>query len=166
LSHAACSSSPSFLSYGGRGSRSVGRVANARPAQPSHSFASLMDSTKLKVIFNQLKQLLTPYEKYFENQKNTDTTYDLWTKKSISLNKRKPTALYFTGLMIHKQHVGFYFMPIYIDPTLKNHLPEEILPLLKGKSCFIIKKLTPELIKQMTQLLDIGYTYYKKQGWL
>lgn len=42
----------------------------------------------------------------------------------------------------------------------------DLLKLLKGKSCFHIKKIDDKLIKQMKKALDIGYNLYNKRGWI
>jgi len=41
-----------------------------------------------------------------------------------------------------------------------------LLRLLKGKSCFHIKKLTPELLQQIAEALDQGYRLYQARGWV
>ena len=57
-------------------------------------------------------------------------------------------------------------MPIYTDTELKKVFKPELLNLLKGKSCFQIKKLDKDLEGQIKEALDIGYKLYKKRGWI
>jgi len=57
-------------------------------------------------------------------------------------------------------------MPIYSDTDLKDVFKPELLKLLKGKSCFHIKKLNPELEMQIDFALKVGYELYKKRGWI
>ncbi len=42
----------------------------------------------------------------------------------------------------------------------------ELLKLLKGKSCFYIRDLSPEIVSQVEEALEIGFNLYKKWGWV
>ena len=57
-------------------------------------------------------------------------------------------------------------MPVYTDTTLQDFFKPELLSLLKGKSCFHVKKLDDVLEKQIAQALESGYKLYKKRGWV
>ena len=46
-------------------------------------------------------------------------------------------------------------MPIYTDTKLQEVFKPELLKLLKGKSCFHIKKLDPTLKQQIIEALKI-----------
>ena len=52
------------------------------------------------------------------------------------------------------------------DTDLKPVFAPELLKLLKGKSCFHIKKLTPELLDQIKSALQVGYEAYQVRGWV
>ena len=82
------------------------------------------------------------------------------------IDGRKRKEVFFAGLIIQKSYVGFYFMPIYTDTDLKEIFKPELLKLLKGKSCFHIKKLDDELKRQIEEALEIGYELYKKDEWI
>jgi hypothetical protein len=92
--------------------------------------------------------------------------YDLWSIKDLVIEGRKRKEVYFAGLIIQKGYVGFYFMPVYADTDLKAVFALELLKLLKGKSCFHIKKLTPELLGQVKSALQVGYEAYQARGWV
>jgi hypothetical protein len=92
--------------------------------------------------------------------------YDLWSIKDLVIEGRKRKEVYFAGLIIQKGYVGFYFMPVYGDTDLKPVFASELLKLLKGKSCFHVKKLTPELLDQVRSALRIGYEAYQARGWV
>jgi len=74
--------------------------------------------------------------------------------------------VYFAGFTIQSNFVGFYFMPVYIDTTLKAVFEPKLLKLMKGKSCFHIKELDYLLEKQIKKALKIGFNLYKKRGWI
>jgi hypothetical protein len=42
----------------------------------------------------------------------------------------------------------------------------DLLQLLKGKSCFHIKELNPQLESQIEDALKKGYDLYKERGWI
>jgi len=74
--------------------------------------------------------------------------------------------VFFAGIIIQKSYVGFYFMPVYAEPEVKQLFQPELISLLKGKSCFHIKKLEPILLSQIEDVLAAGFELYKKRGWV
>jgi hypothetical protein len=74
--------------------------------------------------------------------------------------------VFFASIIIQSKYVGFYYMPIYTDTGLKDVFKPELLGLLKGKSCFHVKKLDAGLEEQISKALEIGYDLYKKRGWI
>ncbi|UCG69310.1 MAG: hypothetical protein JSV09_16285 [Thermoplasmata archaeon] len=95
-----------------------------------------------------------------------DSKYDLWSFKNIEIDGRKRKEVFFASIIIQSNYVGLYYMPIYTDTELKDVFKPELLSLLKGKSCFHIKKLDKKLEKQIEQALALGYNLYKKRGWI
>ena len=117
-------------------------------------------------IFKKLKKLLKKYEKPLKPKWDLDSKYDLWSFKDLEISGRKRKEVYFAGLIIQSNYVGFYFMPVYVDTKLKEVFQPELLKLLKGKSCFHIKSLDKKLERQIKEALDIGYRLYKKRDWI
>ena len=127
-----------------------------------------MDKQKeLISIFNKLKKILNKYEKgTIKSKWDLDSKYDLWSIKDLEIAGRKRKEVYFAALITQSNYVGFYFMPVYVDTTMKDVFGPELLKLLKGKSCFHVKKLDKNLEKQIKDALDKGYKLYKKRGWI
>ncbi|MHA1308884.1 MAG: DUF1801 domain-containing protein [Candidatus Heimdallarchaeota archaeon] len=121
---------------------------------------------KLVAIYNKLKPVLQQYENPFIPVFNLDSKYDLWSFKDIEVNGKKRKELFFASLIIQSNYVGFYYMPIYVEKNLKELLDPELLKLLKGKSCFHIKKLDDNLEAQIEKALAIGFELYKEKGWI
>jgi len=121
---------------------------------------------QLVPIYKKLKKLLKKYENPLQPKIDLDSKYDLWSFKDIEISGRKRKEVYFAGLIIQSSYVGFYFMPIYTDTKLKEVFKPELLKLLKGKSCFHVKSLNPELEVQIADALEIGFQLYKKRGWI
>jgi hypothetical protein len=119
-----------------------------------------------KQIFEQIKILMKKYEPPFIARKESDTRFELWSLKEIIIDGRKRKEIYFAGLNIQSNYVGFYYMPVYSDTTLKDVFEPELLSLLKGKSCFHIKKLDKKLLTQIKKSLEIGFQLYKKHHWV
>lgn len=121
---------------------------------------------ELRSIFEQLKPLISRYSPPLQPKTDSDRYYDVWSFKDLVIADRKRKEVFFAGLIIQKAYVGFYFMPVYTDPETKNFFPPELLRLLKGKSCFHIKKLTPELFTQVDAALERGFKLYRDRGWV
>jgi hypothetical protein len=121
---------------------------------------------ELVEIFSKIKNILKQYENPLQPKFDLDSKYDLWSFKDIDIDGRKRKEIFFASIIIQSTYVGFYYMPIYIDTDLKDVFELELLSLLKGKSCFHIRKIDEKLEKQIIKALDIGYQLYKKRGWL
>lgn len=124
------------------------------------------NNQNLLAIFSQLKQLLTAYTPPFIPHYNFDTKYDLWSHKEVEFAGKMRKEMYFAGLIIQSTYVGLYYMPIYAEPDIKKLFNPELLKLLKGKSCFHVKELSPELLQEIKSVLAKGFAMYKERGWV
>lgn len=120
----------------------------------------------LTAIFASLKALLTTYAPPLTSKRDEPGYYDLWSVRDLVIEGRKRKEVYFAGLIIQKGYVGFYFMPVYAETELKAVFAPELLGLLKGKSCFHVKRLTPALLMQIEAALKVGYELYQQRGWV
>ena len=120
----------------------------------------------LAVIFSSIKDLLTGYSPPFTAKTDKPGGYDLWSIKDLVIDGRKRKEVYFAGLVQYKSYIGFYYMPVYAEPDIKTVFDPELLRLLKGKSCFHIKKLDDELVRQIRSALEIGFKAYRERGWV
>jgi hypothetical protein len=119
-----------------------------------------------KTIFDTLRDQLQSYQPPLVNRADDDSHFDLWSVKDLVIEGRKRKDVFFAGVTIQKNFVGFYFMPVYVDTEIKNLFAPELLKLLKGKSCFHIKKLDEQLLGQINQALSEGFELYKQRGWI
>jgi hypothetical protein len=120
----------------------------------------------LKVIFDEIKPLMTAYLPPLVATTNYESRLELYTNKPVEINGRKKPNIAFAGLIIQSSYVGFYFMPVYSVIETKDFFKPELLKLLKGKACFHIKKTSPELLEQIREALRIGFEKYKENGWI
>lgn len=121
---------------------------------------------QLSKIFEAVRSLLLPYSKVLEVRVDTNTRYELWSNKQVEIAGRKKKAVFFASVIIQKDYVGFYFMPVYTDTDIMNIFPQDLLKLLKGKSCFHIKDQNKVILKQIETALKMGFKLYKQRGWL
>lgn len=123
----------------------------------------------LNDIFDKLKSLLSKYSPPLtvktENV-NGKPSYHLWSVKNLKIAKRKRKEVYFAGIITQKDYVGFYYMPVYTNKEFTQFFKPEFLKLLKGMSCFYIKKLDDELLRQIETALEKGFQLYKERGWV
>lgn len=118
-------------------------------------------------IFQTIRASLQPYAVMgFDNRVNSETTYDLWSNKNVVIEGKKRDEVFFASVVIQKGHVGFYFMPVYAEPDLKTVFDENLLKLLKGKSCFHLKALDEVLLSQIEDALAEGFKIYKEKAWV
>ena len=125
-----------------------------------------LSQKELVEIYNGLKKILKKYEGPFEPKLDLDSRYDLWSFKNVEIDGRKRKEVFFASIRIQSTYVGFYFMPIYAETSLKEVFKPELLKLLKGKSCFYIRDLSPEVVSQIEEALEIGFNLYKDRGWV
>ncbi len=122
---------------------------------------------ELLEIFNELKKEFKKYEKgNLKPRIDIEGKYDLWVDKQVTVNGKKKDEMYFVGLIIQSNYVGFYFMPVYVAPDLKNDLAPDLVKILKGKSCFHVKKIDKVMKGDVRDALKKGMTLYKERGWL
>lgn len=122
---------------------------------------------ELVPIFEQIKAMLLPYVKgSLQLVGGNGGMLCLVSQKPVEIYGRKRDELWFAGILVQKGYVGFYYMPVYAQPELKQVFKPELLKCLKGKSCFHIKKNDPVIMKQIKESLKVGYTMYKERGWL
>lgn len=120
----------------------------------------------LQVNFIKLREVLEAYQPPLVSKSDDDSHYDLWSFKDLIIEGRKRKEVFFAGLIIQKSYVGFYFMPVYTDKEVKELIAPELLKLLKGKSCFHIKKLDEQLMEHIKNSLRLGFDLYQQRGWI
>jgi hypothetical protein len=117
-------------------------------------------------LFGELKELLAAYAPRLSVRRDEPGYFDLWSEKDVEIAGRTRSDVFFCGLIIQKSYVGFYFMPLYADQERSLVFGPDLLATLKGKSCFHIKRLTPELKVQITAALAAGWRLYEDRGWV
>jgi hypothetical protein len=121
----------------------------------------------LAELFQELSRLLEPYAKgSLEKHGGSGGKLALISNKEVEIGGRKRENLWFVSLLVQKGYVGFYFMPVYMNPAVRIKIKPELLKCLKGKACFHIKKRDPLIFEQIREALEIGHKAYKDLGWI
>ena len=120
----------------------------------------------LQQIFSQIRDLISRYSPPLVAKKDQADYYDLWSVKDVVIAGRKKKEVFFAGVIIQKGYVGFYFMPVYVDEEMKKVFSPELLALLKGKSCFHLRRNDATVMDQIEKALQIGFDIYRKNGWV
>lgn len=117
-------------------------------------------------LFDEAKALLEPFAQHFHVRRDEPGYYDLWSEKDVLIDGRRKKGVFFAGLIVQKSYVGFYYMPVYAEAELRRFVGPTLLPLLKGKSCFYLKSMTPELAQDIRAALSLGLDLYRARGWV
>lgn len=121
---------------------------------------------ELLPLFAEVKRLLMPYAARLTARRDEPGYFDLWSEKEVVVSGRRRAEVFFAGAIVQKSFVGFYFMPLYADDDLSRGFGPELLATLKGKSCFHLKRMTPELRAQIEAALAAGWRLYEERGWV
>jgi len=122
---------------------------------------------QLVPIFEEIKKMLAPYKKgTMKLLGGAGGRVSLVSQRPVEILSRKRDELWFAGALVQKGYVGFYYMPVYTDPSIKKLIKPELLKCLKGKSCFHIRKFDQETFSQIREALAIGHKEWRQRGWI
>ena len=111
------------------------------------------------VVFEQLKNILTPYAGNLTITADTSDSYSL--DGPYSEKWQKP--VFFGATQIKKNYVSFYLMPVYMYPELLKDISPELKKRMQGKSCFNFRKAEPALFQELSDLARKGAEKFKKE---
>jgi hypothetical protein len=78
----------------------------------------------------------------------------------------KPIDLEVAAIIPQSKSVGFYLMPLYIQPSLKSKISPALRKALKGKTCFHITSIEPPILDDVRKAIEFGTKLYGERGWL
>lgn len=128
----------------------------------------------LTELFDEVKALLIKHSKgldvatRLENStaKEKKPMIGLIGKKDVAIGNRKPQKTYVAGIILQKNFLGFYSMPIYSHPKQLTVTDPDLKKARKGKSCINLTKLTPSMKNDLERIIKEGIALYKKEGWI
>jgi hypothetical protein len=121
---------------------------------------------QLAVIFHQLRDIFLQFEKgTIAIVQDEGGQTHLYSNKPVEIEGRKKDGLYLASILVQKGYVGFYLMPAYDKVFLTKNVGTDLQRLLKGKTCFHIKKMDNQLKGQVQNAIEAGYKCYMEKGW-
>jgi hypothetical protein len=119
--------------------------------------------TDLNEIEETLRGILKTQVPTLRVRKDSPDGLEVCGKKEIMQGKQKVDGYYFGSVVPKTTDIRLYYFPIYTHPA--EFAPsDELKKCLKGKSCFHIKKLSPELEKEISEMVSKGVSLYDKDG--
>ena len=93
---------------------------------------------------------------------NKPENFEIAGTKEVMQGKQKVDGFYFASVVPKPKDIRLYFFPIYTHVDAFTDLSPELRKCLKGKSCFHIKKLSPEMEVEIRGMIDKGVSLYVK----
>ena len=119
--------------------------------------------TDIQEIEETLRGILKAQVPTLRIRKDEPKVLELCGKKEVMQGKQKVDGYYFASVVPKPKDVRLYYFPIYTHPT-EFSLSDDLQKALKGKSCFHIKKLSPEMEKEIGEMTRKGVQLYHKDG--
>jgi hypothetical protein len=116
-------------------------------------------SNEFPLVFEKLKGMIQPYAKKLTIKTDKADLYYL----DASYSEKWKKELFFASAQIKKNYVSFYLMPVYMYPDLLKNISPELKKHMQGKSCFNFKKVEPELLDELNQLVKMGFERLMKE---
>jgi hypothetical protein len=120
--------------------------------------------TDLKEIEGAFKIMLKCLDPSIKIRVNNEKTFEAAGTIPAMQGKQKVDGYYFASVMPKPKDVRLYFFPIYTHTDAFSDVSDELRKCLKGKSCFHVKKLSPELESEFNSMIKKGAELYKKEG--
>ncbi|MCF8277258.1 MAG: hypothetical protein K9J17_11040 [Flavobacteriales bacterium] len=121
--------------------------------------------TDLKEIEETLRAILKAQQPKLRIRKDEATVLEMCGTKEVMQYKQKVDGFYFASVVPKPKDIRLYYFPIYTHPS-EFSLSEELQKALKGKSCFHIKKLSPEMEKEIGEMVKKGVELYAKEEFI
>lgn len=116
--------------------------------------------TELAEIQKTLQALFPPHAPHLQIRAHNEKNFEVAGTKTVMQGKQKVDGHYFASVVPKPKDIRLYFFPIYTHVEAFDLSPD-LKKFLKGKSCFHIKKLTPELEKELKEMIAKGVELYQ-----
>ena len=116
----------------------------------------MANNSDFEITFEQLKQILKPYEPKLVVAADTKKDYVL-DVNHVMKNKHR---LFFAAVRIGKAYVSFHLMPVYGFPEIVDLMTPELKRRMQGKSCFNFSSPDKKLFKELAKLTKIGFAKF------
>ncbi len=123
---------------------------------------------ELVKIFTAIQQMMIPYDQKgsLVFHAATGGQAHLVSHKTLEVEGRTRKEMWLVSVMIQKGYVAFHYLPVYMNPSMEKLFSPAFIACLKGKACFHLKKMDPEILSEVEKAIQIGYEAYQKKGWI
>jgi len=115
-----------------------------------------VENETLLPLIAEVGQLVVPQAETLAARRDEPDYHDLWSETDVAIAGREKKEVFFADLVIQKSDVSFSFMPVYASGDLRAVFGPELPATLKSRSCFLIRRLTPEPAQQIEAALRAG----------
>jgi hypothetical protein len=112
-------------------------------------------------VFSQLRDILAEYAPRLKIVHDKPDNYYLDTH-TIGANKK---PIFFGGVRIGKGYVSYYLMPVY-GPQVRDGMSPALKKRMQGKACFNFTEVDPALFRELKQLTERSYQFWRELGWV
>ncbi|MEQ8473011.1 MAG: hypothetical protein RIC35_17585 [Marinoscillum sp.] len=95
-------------------------------------------------------------------RKDNESVFEAAGTKAAMQGKQKVDGYYFGSVVPKPKDIRLYYFPIYTHSDMFI-LSDQLKKCLKGKSCFHIKRLNPELEEEINEMIKTGVDLYLKE---
>ncbi|MEZ4918259.1 MAG: hypothetical protein R2792_04050 [Saprospiraceae bacterium] len=120
--------------------------------------------TDLYEIQQALREVLLKQTPPLQARVDTPDQLEMAGTKEVMQGKQKVDGHYFASIIPKAKDIRFYFFPIYTHATEFPPLSDSLKKALKGKSCFHIKKLDQDQLNEISQLVEMGVSFFERDG--
>ncbi len=116
----------------------------------------------LDELFTELRALLARHASALVVQRDEPGELQMQTTKVGPSG----TAMWFGAVQTRKRYVSVHLMPVYSHPDLLAQVSDGLRERMQGKSCFNFtpQTVTPELVEELSRLVDAGLDRYRADG--
>jgi hypothetical protein len=104
-------------------------------------------------VYRRLKSILEPYGQRLYVTDEGPTSYGI----DVAPDEERNPTTWFGGVRLGKRYVGYYLMPVYVDPSLAETISPELKRRMQGKSCFNFSRVDEGLFAELASLTRIGF---------
>ena len=119
-----------------------------------------MSEPNFPALFARLKTLLAPYAPSLNIIDDEPGKYYLETGYSEKWKK----ALFFGSVVVQKNYVSFYLMPVYMYPDLLQGISPALKKRMQGKSCFNFKQVDETLLAELEALTRKSFARFQQES--
>jgi len=111
-----------------------------------------------------LKDCLAAQSPTLKITKDSEASFEVTGTIEAMQGKQKVQGYYFASVVPKPKDIRLYFFPIYTHVDMYKDISPAMRKMLKGKSCFHIKKLDSELKQEVLEMIQLGVKTYQDEG--